>query len=257
MEASKTLRDMPLSEILGTALRLYGDTVLPAVPIALVANLPLLAMSNLSLEPGVTPPAELAVTLAVIVVATGIAVSAITRVLLGAAIGRPVALSALLRLTARRSLISVTLAYALTSFLANAGLLMLVLPGMLMGGLFAATLPVVLVEGRSTVPGMGRSAGLLRRDLLKAMAGFAFGALVSELLPVGLLLALQTVTGPSPFSPLLAVAINGMTLPVALAVNVTLYCSARVVTGTAPEALRAEIQAATGDPTDSAPKMRT
>lgn len=256
MEAPKTLRDMPLSEILGTALRLYGDTVLPAVPIALVANLPLLAMSAISLEPGVTPPGELAATLIVVILATGLAVSAITRVLLGAAIGRPVVLAALPRLTMRRSLISVTLAYAVTSFVANAGLLMLVLPGMLIGGLFAATLPVVLVEGRSTFSALGRSAGLMRRDLLKAMAGFASGVLISELMPVGLLLGLQSVAGPSPFSPLLAVVINGLTLPVALAVNVALFCSARVASGTTPEALRTEIEAATTEPSNPGPKMR-
>jgi hypothetical protein len=239
--AASDLHEMTLSEIVTAALRLYGDTVLPAVPIALAANLPLLLVSGLSLEPGSSSPAALAGTLAVIVVATGLAVSAITRVLLGAAAGTPVAARTLPRLTVRRSLISVTLAYALTSFLANAGLLMLVLPGLLLGGLCAATLPAVLVERLTTLPAMGRSLALMRVDLLKAMAAFAFGVLISELLPVGLMLALQVAVGPSPFSPLLAVMMNGLTLPVALAVNVTLYSSARMAQGMAPEALQSEL----------------
>ena len=242
--AAPDLRELSLPEIVSTALRLYGETVLPAVPIALAANLPLLLVSGLSLEPGVSAPGELAGTLAVILVSAGLAVSAITRVLLGAAAGTPVPAAALPRLTVRRSLISITLAYAATSFVANAGLLMLVLPGLLLGGLFAATLPAVLMERRATFSAMGRSIALMRTDLLKAMAGFAFGVLISELVPLGLLLALQVATGPSPFSPLLAVTINGLTLPVALAVHVALYCSARVTQGTPPEALLAELKRA-------------
>jgi hypothetical protein len=243
MDASG-LRDMTFSEIVGTAMRLYGDTVLPAVPLALAANLPLLAVGEVTFEPGVTSPGELAAALGVIVVTTGAAVSAITRVLIGAMAGKPVPLRALARLTLRRSLISVILAYAVTSFLANVGLLMFVLPGLLTGGLFAATLPAILVEGRSAIPAMGRSAGLMRQDLIKAMAAFSFAVLVSELVPVGLMLTLQTAFGPSPFSPLLAVAINGLTLPVALAVQVALYCSARVALGTPAAALRTELERA-------------
>lgn len=235
---------MTFSEIVGTALRLYGATVVPAVPIALAANLPLLALSQATLEPGVTPPEQLALALAAIVVSTGIAVSAITRVLIGAAAEKPIALGVLFRLTFRHGLASVILAYAVTSFLANVGLLAFVLPGLLTGGLFAATLPAVLVEGRSTIPAMGRSAGLLRQDLIKAMAAFSFAVLVAELLPVGLMLTLQGAVGSSPFSPLLAVAVNGLTLPIALAVHVALYCAARVSQGTPAGVLRTELERA-------------
>ncbi len=243
-----SLRAMTLPEIVAAAVRLYGDTVVPAVPIALAANLPLLLVGGLSLEPGAANPAQLTGTLALILLCTGLAVSAVTRALLGAAAGRPVAWSALLRRTFARSLISVILTYALTSFLANVGLLMLVLPGLALGGLFAATLPALLVERRTTLPALSRSIALMRRDLLKAMAAFSFGVLVSEVLPVGLLLALQVTAGPSPFSPLLAVVINGLTLPLALAVNVALYVSARIEQGTTPAALQAELErSATGE----------
>jgi hypothetical protein len=173
-----------------------------------------------------------------------LAVSAVTRALLGAAAGRPVPWTGLLRRTFARSLASVILTYALTSFLANAGLFMLVLPGLALGGLFAATLPAVLVERRTSLPALGRSIALMRRDLLKAMAAFSFAVLISEVVPVGLLLALQVVAGPSPFSPLLAVLINGVTLPLALAVNVALYVSARIEQGAAPAALQAELERA-------------
>jgi len=242
------LREMTLPQVVAAAFRLYGDTVIPAVPIALAANLPLLLVSGLPLEPGAANPAELTGTLALILLCTGLAVSAVTRVLLGAAAGRPVAWTALPRLTLARSLVSVILTYALTSFMANAGLLMLVLPGLALGGLFAATLPAVLVERRASLPALGRSIALMRQDLLKAMAAFSFGMLVSEALPVGLMLGLQVTAGPSPFSPLLAVVMNGVTLPLSLAVNVALYASARIEQGTTPAVLQAELErAATGE----------
>ena len=242
------LRVMTLLEIVAGAFRLYGDTVVPAVPIALAANLPLLLVSGMSLDPGVGSPLELTATLVLILLCTGLAVSAVTRALLGAAAGRPVPWPGLLRRTLARSLASVILTYALTSFIANAGLLMLVLPGLALGGLFAAALPAVLVERRASFSALGRSIALMRQDLLKAMAAFSFAVLVSEVLPVGLVLALQVAAGPSPFSPLLAVLMNGVTLPLALAVNVVLYVSARVEQGTAPAALQAELaHAAAGE----------
>jgi hypothetical protein len=251
-----SLRDASLAALVRMAIGLYGATVVPAVPLALALNLPLLLLGALPLEPDAGSPAGLAAALLLVLVCSGFAVSAVTRVLLGAAAGTPVPLGSLLRVTLRRSLVTVTLTFAVTSllsnvgllgFLFNLGLLVLVLPGLILGGLFAAAVPAVLVERRSSLSAMGRSARLMRQDLLKAMAAFAFGVLASELLPLGLLLALQSVAGPSPFSPLLAVMINGLTLPLALAVGVTLYCAARAADGTAPDALRAELmRAATG-----------
>jgi hypothetical protein len=238
-------RPLTLAELLRAALRLYGATVVPAVPIALVLSLPLLIVSGIPLEPAGADPRELSAALVLVLVCSGIAVSAITRVMLGAAVGQPVPLGILARLTFRRGLISAILVFSITSFLSNAGLLVLVFPGLILGGLFAAALPIVLVEHRSGLVAMGRSAGLMRQDLMKAMAAFSFGALVSELLPLGLLLALQSIAGPSPFSPLLAVLVNGATLPVSLAVNVALYCSVRVMTGANPDALRRELMHAT------------
>jgi hypothetical protein len=186
--------------------------------------------------------------LAVVLLCTGLAVSAITRVLLATAAGQPLGLVSLLRLTPRRSLVSLTLTYALTGFLAHAGLLLLVLPGLVLGGLFAASLPAVLVEKRAAFPAMGRSTRLMRQDLLRAMAVYSLGLLVSEFAPVGVVLVLQMAAGESPFSPLLAILLNGLTLPAALALGVTLYLAARVQQGTAPEALRAEVAQAAARP---------
>jgi len=248
MQGPPSLRDASLSDIVRRAMRLYGDTIAPAVPIALVMNLPLLLIGALPMEPDQAGPGALSMTLILVLVCSGIAVSAVTRILLGAAAGTPVPLGGLLRLTFRRSLVTVTLIFTATSFLSNLGLLALVLPGLALGGLFAAAIPAALVERRASLSAIARSVALMRRDLFKAMAAFSFGVLASELLPLGLMLGLQSVAGPSPFSPLLAVTINGITLPVALAVGVSLYCSARAEEGAAPDALQAELaRAATGE----------
>jgi hypothetical protein len=245
--AAVELRTLTLVEIVASAFRLYGDTVLPALPIALVANLPLLWVSQLPMEPESANPAELGAALAVILICMGVAVSAITRVLVCAAVGKTLSVGALARLTFRRRLFSVTLAYAVTNFVANAGLLVFVLPGLFLGGLFAAAVPAVVVEGLASLPAAIRSLGLMRKDLLKAMAAFSFAVLASEMLPVGVLLLLQSATGPSPFTPLLAVTINGITLPLALAVSVVLYISGRAEQGAAAAEVQAELARAAGD----------
>ena len=251
MDASN-FREVPLTQLLRRALHLYGETVVPAVPIALAMNLPLLVISALPMESGEGSPTELSLVLILVLVCSGIAVSSITRVLLAAAVGAPVTLGMAFRLTFRRSLVTMTLAFAITSFLSNLGLLALVLPGLLVGGLFAVTLPAVLVEHRSAFSALGRSAALMRMDLFKAMAAFSFGALISELLPLGIMLLLQSAVGPSPFSPLLAILINGITLPIALAVGVALYEAARLSESTEFEALLLEIKSAVQGETSSA-----
>jgi hypothetical protein len=250
-----SFRDVTLPQLVRRTFALYGASVLPAVPVALAMNLPLLLLGGLPMEPDAGSPGGLLAALLLVLVCSGIAVSAVTRVLLGAAAGTAVSFRRLLRLTFGRSLVTVTATFAATSFVSNIGLLgflfspgllVLVVPGLILGGLFAAAVPAVLVERRSSVAAIGRSAGLMRQDLVKAMAAFSFGALASELLPLGLLVGLQSVAGPSPFSPLLAVTINAITLPLALAVGVALYTAARAAEAAGAGVLQAELARAAG-----------
>lgn len=242
------LKDATLADVIRTALRLYADTIVPAVPIALVMNLPLLLISEMSLDPPQGNSTELSLALILVLICSGIAVSSVTRILLGSAGQLAMTFGNALRLTFQRSLVTITLIFAVTSFLSNLGLLALVLPGLFLGGLFAVALPVALAERRSSIAAIARSISLMRKDLFRAMAAFSFTALVSELLPLGLMLGLQSGVGPSPFSPLLAVLINGITLPMAMAVGVALYCSARAGEGASADALRKElVRVATGE----------
>lgn len=80
-----SLRDATLSDLLRRTISLYSATLVPAVPIALVMNLPLLVLGGLPMEPETGNPGWLLAALLLVLVCSGIAVSAVTRVLLGAA----------------------------------------------------------------------------------------------------------------------------------------------------------------------------
>ena len=247
MEAQE-FRTVSLTDLLRRALRMYYDTLVPAVPIALALNLPLLVIGALPMEAEEGSPWLLSLVLVLVLICSGIAVSSITRILISNACGILVPFGTLVKLTFRRSLIAMILGFAITSFLSNLGLLVFVLPGLLAGGLFAVTLPAILVERRSALSALVRSVSLMRMDIFKAMAAFSFGTIASELVPLGIMLGLQSAVGPSPFSPLLAVLINGITLPIALSVGVALYESARMSEGLQKESVRRELaQAAIGD----------
>lgn len=236
---------MPLSpaEIIRGAFRLYGHVLAASAVIALVAHLPMLLLADLIT--GSAPPEALP-SLGVLLLAlalTAVAVGAISGAMLAALVGRAVGAGRAVGWALRRGPVSVLVVYLLTSVVAHLGLLLFVLPGLVLGGLFATAVPVVLVEGLRPIPALARAWTLARREPLKAIGVFAFALFFSELLPLQLMLGLMALAGPSPYSPLLGYLLSAVSLPLALAANLLLYVSLRAGEAAGePAALRAAIK---------------
>jgi hypothetical protein len=223
------LRTLTFGEIIRQTFRLYGDVLSTVVILAIVAHVPLLFLTGMMTES--TPPDTFAALglLIVILVLTGIVVNAMTMAFIASTLDRPAGVGQCLRWSMHRSVAAVLLGYMLTNFVSHVGLLVFILPGLLVGGLFAVTVPVIVIEKKDAFAGMGRSIALLRQDWMKGIGVFAFGTFVSELLPLQVLLGLQLWVGQGPFSPVLAAVLASITMPLAMASNLLLYYSLRAM----------------------------
>ncbi len=240
------LRPLTAAQIVRAALRIYGNNLAAVVMLALVAHLPLIALGTIPAEPTPADALSLALLLVPFLILTGVAVHGILVVLLGAVVDRPVPPARIALLTLRRVVVTVTLTYVLTNLAAHVGLLAFVLPGIILGGWMAPSVPAAVVERRSAFASIGRAFLLARQDVFRAIAVFSFGVLISEFLPLLFLIGMESVAGNGPFSPLLGAVTGAITLPLSLAANVLLYCTSRLGAGATPEALRQEILAALG-----------
>jgi hypothetical protein len=237
------LRPLVLGEIIRQSFRLYGEMLSTVVILALIAHLPLLLLSGMIAEETPPDPYLALGLLVVILLVTGVVVNAIYLALVSCIAGRTATLAQALRWSLRRPAVAVMLGYMLTNFVSHIGLLLLILPGLIAGGLLAVTVPAIVVERKGAIAGMGRSMALLRQNWAKGIGVFAFGTVVSELLPLQVLLGMQLWVGRSPFSPLLAALLAAITMPLALTANLLLYLSLRAEEQkpAAPEALRSEL----------------
>jgi hypothetical protein len=242
-------RPLATGEIVRLAFRLYGETLATSVSLALTAHLPLLLLSGMLAEGRPANPLPMLAVLAVALVMSAIVMTAITMAQLATLVGQPVGAWLALALAFRRSVPAVLLGYLLTNFVSHLGLLLLVIPGLAAGGLLAIAVPAIIVERKGAFAGMGRSVSMLGKDWLAGVAIFAFGVLMSEILPLLIITGLNLLAGEGPFSPLLAALLGSVAMPFALAANLLLYLSARArESGEASrEALRAEIQKLSGE----------
>jgi len=235
---------LPLGDLIRRTFRLYGDALATVVLLALIAHLPLLLLGTMMNEDQPPDPLPALGLLVLILVVTGVVVNAIYLALVSHLVGRPAGVVQALRWSMRRSSGSVMLAYMISNLLSHAGLILFIVPGMIVGGLMAACVPATVAERQGGFAGIRRSVALLRRELMRGVGVFAFGTVVSELLPLQLLVAMQLLVGRSPYSPLLAALLAAITMPVALAANLLLYLSFRSAElgDSGADGLRAELQ---------------
>lgn len=237
-------RALTLGEIIRRTFRLYGETLSTVVILALIAHLPLIPLSGMISEETLPDPFAALALLVVILVVTGVVVHAVYLALVSSMMGRPLGIGPALRWSLQRSSVAVMLGYMLTNLVSHVGLLLFIFPGLIAGGLLSISLPAIVIERKGVFAGMARSLRLLRQDWAKGIGVFAFGTVVSELIPLQVLIALQLWAGRSPFSPVLAALLAAITLPLALTANLVLYLSLRAgeTERGAPDSLRTELE---------------
>lgn len=230
---SPLLRPLTMSEIIRETFRLYGETLSTTVSLALIAHAPLLLLTNMVAEsaknPGGAPdnPVLALLLLGLVLVLTGVVVHAMYLALISAAVGRPAGIAQCLGQSRNRTVVAVMFGYMLTNALSHVGLFILVVPGLVLGGMFAATVPVIMIERLGVFAAMGRAVRLLQQNWMKGIGVFAFATFISELLPLQFLWALQALVGYGPFSPVLAALLAAITMPLAIAAHLLLYFSLR------------------------------
>ncbi len=226
-------RPMPASEIIVNAQRLFLENLARLVLIALLPQSVLLAL-ELGLNNLVEPaPFWFYLVLLATILLNAVALSAITTVVAGAVLGGPPTLTQAYALTFRNKLLWVIAAYIITAVATSLGLILFIIPGLLLGGLLAPTIPIIVVEGIPVKEAISRSITLMREELAKGVAVFAFVIIISGLLP----LILQIVVGVGPLTPLLGALLGAVTLPLAYTATVLLYFSVRSNEGFSPEQL--------------------
>jgi hypothetical protein len=220
------LRPMSAGEIIVSALRVYRDHFRLLVLVALFPHLVLLALETLlTLGGKPSAPAFVMVLLATVVM-NAVALAALTLAIGRATLGQEPGLAEVYAQTLRSGLPSVVVAYLITAVLVSAGMMMLVLPGVILGSLFAPTVPIIVLERRGTVDGLARSVALMKAEWIKGTVVFSFFILVAGFLPLFLLL-MQGSIAMGPFTPLLGAIVGAVTLPLGFAANVLLYFSLR------------------------------
>ena len=220
------LQPMAPGEIIANALRLYRDHFRLLVLVALGPHMALLGMELLIAPPGAPAPEAFLVLMFVTVIMNGIALAALTLAIGHASMGEEPPVMEIYGETLRAGLLAVVVAYLISAVLISAGLMVLIVPGIVLGALFAPAVPIIVLERRGVVDGLSRSVSLMRQNWLKGAVVFSFFILVAGFLPLFLLL-IQGSMAMGPFTPLLSALIGSITLPLGFAANVLLYFSLR------------------------------
>jgi hypothetical protein len=231
------LRDQSTQEVIASAFRLYRDHFASLVWIALVPHLAMVVLELLIVEAALAPTAALALLLAATTVFNALVLAAMTYAIGQAVLGAMPGLIEAYRGGFGESLLSIIAAYLVNWALVTVGFLLLILPGLVVGGLLLPTVPVIVLEKRNPAQALSRAFRMMRPVALKATAVFAFVVLISGVLP----LTFHLVVGPGPFSPLLGAIVGAVTLPLAHSANVVLYLSERAGEGYTREHLAAEL----------------
>ncbi len=218
------LQPMTAGEIIANALRVYRDHFRLLVLVALFPHLALLALELLIAPPGEPAPEAFLVLMFMTVIMNGIALAALTFAIGRSTQGPEPAVLEVYGLTLRSGLLAVVVAYLISAVLISAGLMVLIVPGIVLGALFAPAVPIIVLERRGVVEGLSRSVTLMKQHWLKGTVVFSFFILVAGFLPLFLLLV-QGNAAMGPFTPLLGALIGSITLPLGYTANVLLYFS--------------------------------
>lgn len=239
------LRPMEFGDILDGAFKLYRAEFVRLFTAALAANLP-----NLVFEVvvgGEADPNDLTASLSVLLLRMPL--SLLTTALLYATLfhqadralhGAPESAAAALRAGLRRFL-PVLAVSALVGVMIMAGLLFLVVPGILVGLIFFAATPVVVVEGKGPIAALGRSRELSRGALGHIAAVLIVAGIIALMPTLGLsligavLAGASTLAGGDPGMALmllrvLQVLVSALIAPFTAGVWLLLYYDRRVRT---------------------------
>ncbi|MDH4224511.1 MAG: hypothetical protein OEW12_02565, partial [Deltaproteobacteria bacterium] len=101
------------------------------------------------------------------------------------------------------------------------GLLMAVfmVPGLMVGGMLTPAVPIAALEQISPMAAIQRSLRLMRPRLPLGMAVFGFFVAVGAIIPLGVI----SLAGVGPYTPLLGVILQAVTMPLAFGANLYLY----------------------------------
>lgn len=250
------LQPMNTAEIISRTFRLYINHLAALVLVALIPHIAFLVVYTVVENTTEDVIALNLLTMFATILMNAIALGAITISIALATAVDPPTVGTVYRLLGRRSLISLVVAYLLTVFITSIAFMpviasmlrggamlftipIMLIPGLVLGGLFTTTIPVIVLERRSALSAIVRSMGLMRRDLAKSVAIFTFILLISGFLPM----AFHLTIGLGPLSPLLNAVLGSALLPLAYTANVLLYFSARSREGYSPEVLAEELMA--------------
>ena len=250
MADTDLLRPMTTQEIIGGTFRMYGSHLAVLVIVALFPHLGFLVAYSIFEQLTADLITLNLLTMFSTVLMNAVALGAITIAVALATAQTAPTVGVVYRLLARRNLMSLVVAYLITvlltsfSFIPVIGLMLrggglifaipvMMIPGLVLGGLFTVTIPVIVLEGRSSLAAIGRSVRLVRKELPKAAAVFTFILLISGLLPM----AFHLTVGLGPLSPLLNTILGSALLPLAYSANVLLYFSSRAAEGYSAEEL--------------------
>jgi uncharacterized membrane protein YesL len=234
------LREMTTAEVIASAFRLYRDHLASLVLIALIPHMVLLALNLILADAGLDPAQVLTVLLFATAILNAIVLAAMTNAIGHAALGASPGLVESYRGAFSRSLVGIITAYLMIWGLVTLGFLLLVLPGLVVGGLLLPTVPTIVLERRRSFQALSRAFRMMRPQMAKATAVFSFVILISGVLPLGF----HLMIGTGPFSPLLGAILGAVTLPLAYAANVVLYLSERSKEGYTARDLSRELQSA-------------
>lgn len=236
MNAS-VVRTMGTAEIIRESLSLYKNHLAALVIIAALPHAALLLLDMMLVAIGL-PPAGLMLTVMVAtVVMNAVALTAITLAVAAAVTGEPLGVRAIYARVGRSRLTSIVIAYTIIVMLTSTGFMLLVLPGLLLGGLFAPTIPAIVLERLPPLSAINRAVKLIKGEIPKGMAIFAFIVLISAMIP----LLFHLLVGFGPLSPLLNAVLGSALLPLAYTANVVLYLSVRAAEGYSAEQLTADL----------------
>lgn len=218
-------------EIIQSGLRLFRDNLAALVMVALVPHLVLLVVEYVVLIGGESG-GPLMFLLVITVLMNGVALTALTLAICRAILGEEPSVADIYGRLMQVNTLGVIGVYIITAFIVSGGFMLLVVPGVIFGALLAPAVTILLVERKRLFPTLARSFELMRGEILRGVAVFAWFIVVAGLLP-GLLVLAGSGMAMGPLSPLLGAVLGALTLPLGFAPSVLLYFSRRAQEGAA------------------------
>ncbi len=192
------IRAMSFAELLDTAFRIVRDHFGLLVGIASAVYVPLAVVNDgVQPAPGEIVWGRLAAALAVSLVAGPIGFTALTHAVGEIYLDRPTSIGQSFRF-ALRIIVPMTGTMLLVYLGIAAALLLLVIPGVILGMAWILTSPVVVFEGKYGTAALGRSRGLMRGHKWRAFGVLLLGWIIVAVLGtvLGGIFKLVPVLGP-------------------------------------------------------------